>query len=69
VPLTDVLGATGLGYDAVSSTCSGLGAPIDSAAGLAACVARHHECRVEQWLEREAPRLRELIDLGGTPLP
>ncbi len=66
----DVLAVNGLGYAAAASTCSGLGVPtLDSAAALATCVARQHECRVEQWLERESPRLRELIDLGGTPLP
>jgi len=66
----DVLGATGLGYGALASTCSGLGvAPLDSSAALATCVVRQHECRVEQWLERETPRLRELIELGDTPLP
>ncbi|MEO7436832.1 MAG: hypothetical protein ABI080_15255, partial [Candidatus Binatia bacterium] len=66
----DVLGATGLGYGALASTCSALGgAPLDSSSALATCVVRQHECRVEQWLERETPRLRELIDLGNTPLP
>jgi hypothetical protein len=67
--LADVLAPNGLGYGAVASTCGGLGASLDSAAGLADCVARQHECRVEQWLERETPRLRELIELGATPLP
>jgi hypothetical protein len=69
-PFADVLASAGLGYGALASTCSGLGAgPLDSAPALATCVARQHECRVEQWLERETPRFRELIDLGGTPLP
>ncbi len=66
----DVLAETGLGYGAVASTCAGLGAgPLDSSSALATCVVRQHECRVEQLLERETPRLRELIELGGTPLP
>ena len=66
----DVLAAQGLGYAALASTCGGLGAgAIDDPGGLAACLLRQHECRVEQWLERETPRLRELIDLGGALLP
>lgn len=66
----DVLDATGLGYAALASTCAGLGAgTLDDPDALAACVLHQHECRVEQWLERAAPRLRELIDLGGAPLP
>ncbi len=70
VPFADVLAPSGLGYAAVASTCTGLGVPtLDSANALAGCVGRQHECRVEQWLERETPRLRELIRLGGTPLP
>jgi hypothetical protein len=70
LPFADVLSSTGLGYAAFASTCAALGAgALDSPAALAACVVRQHECRVEQLLERETPRLRELIDLGGTPLP
>ena len=66
----DVLAPNGLGYGAFTSTCAGLGVPaLDSSAALATCVARQHECRIEQLLERTTPRLRELIDLGGTPLP
>jgi hypothetical protein len=66
----DVLAPNGLGYAGLTATCAGLGTgPLDSAAALGACMARAHECRVEQLLEREDPRLRELIDLGGTPLP
>jgi hypothetical protein len=69
-PFADVLADAGLGYEALASTCGGLGvANLDSGAALADCVRRQHECRVEQWLEREAPRLRELIQLGATPLP
>jgi len=69
-PFTDVLDSTGLGYAALASTCGGLGAgALDGQNALAECVLRQHECRVEHWLERETPRLRELIELGGTPLP
>ncbi|MCC6849267.1 MAG: right-handed parallel beta-helix repeat-containing protein [Deltaproteobacteria bacterium] len=68
--IADVLAPAGLGYGVLSSTCAALGVPaLDSPAALGACVVRQHECRVEQWLERATPRLRELIDLGGTPLP
>jgi hypothetical protein len=66
----DVLATSGLGYAALASTCGAFGVPaLDSSAALATCVARQHECRVEQLLEHETPRLRELIDLGGTRLP
>jgi hypothetical protein len=69
-PFADVLASSGLGFATLASTCDGLGAgTLDGAGALAECVRRQHECRVEHWLERETPRLRELIDLGGTPLP
>ena len=69
-PFADVLGSTGLGYAALASTCGGLGAgTLDGPHALAACVLRQHACHVEHWLERATPRLRELIDLGGSPLP
>jgi hypothetical protein len=65
----DVLAADGLGYESLAPTCAALGVPLDSGAALADCVRRQHECRVEEWLERETPRLRELLQLGATPLP
>ena len=67
---SDVLAADGLGYQSLAPTCAALGvSTLDSDAALADCVRRQHECRVEQWLERETPRLRELIQLGARPLP
>lgn len=70
VATADVLAPVGLGFEALAGTCGALGVPsLDSSAALATCVVRQHECRVEQWLERETPRLRELVELGGTPFP
>jgi len=68
LPFADVLATRGLGFATWTSTCAALGAgSLDSPTALAACVARQHGCRVEQLLEREAPRLRELLNLGATP--
>ena len=35
------------------------------AADVAECLARHHACRVGPLLDAEAPRARELLELGG----
>jgi hypothetical protein len=68
--LADVLGASGLGFAALGGECSALGvANLDSIAAIADCIARRHECRVDQMLENELPRLRELLAVGGVTLP
>lgn len=70
-PLTvaDVLAAPGLAFDARAGECAALEAPPSgSLAALADCVARHHACRVDQMLENELPRLRELLAIAGVSL-
>ncbi len=62
----ELLGANGLGQSNVASYCAGVGVPaLATAADVAECLARHHSCRVGQLLDAEAPRARELLELGG----
>ena len=68
--LADVLGAGGLGFGAFGGECAALGVPsLVSIASLATCLERHHECRTEQMLESQMPRLEELLAIGGVALP
>ena len=62
----------GIGFGVTKRTleCGGLGAgQLDDAAAVATCVNRQHECRVEQALDAELPRWRELLAAGGITLP
>jgi len=66
----DLFDASGVGFGAHAALCGALGVPqYDSAADVAACLARQHGCRAEQLLERSLPRLREMLDLGELGLP
>src|SRR6185436_528040 len=68
--LTATLAATGIGFDVLAAECHGLGvASLDGVGAVGTCLARQHECRVEQALEAALPRLRELLDLGQVSLP
>lgn len=64
-----VVANEGLGFGAHATTCAGLGvATLASLDDIATCSVRLHACRVEQLLENQTPRLRELLELGATPL-
>jgi hypothetical protein len=64
-----VVANEGLGFAAHATTCAGLGvATLASLGDVATCSVRLHACRVEQLLENQTPRLRELLELGATPL-
>lgn len=64
----DLFGSSGLGATALAPTCTGLGVPtLATSADLASCLVRNLECRADQLLENETPRLRELLQLGTTP--
>ena len=68
--LADVVGSTGLGFQAQAALCKALGvSSLGSIAAIAECVTRQHECRAEQLLERELPRLRELLSTAQVTLP
>ncbi len=70
VSAPDLGGTTGLGFAARAEDCAALGVPtLASAADVAACTTRLHECRAEQLLDLETPRLRELLAIGGVALP
>lgn len=62
----ELLGANGLGQSDLASYCAAVGvAALATPADVAECLARHHSCRVGQLLDAEAPRARELLELGG----
>ena len=62
----ELLATNGLGQSSLASYCAAVGVPAHATpADVAECVARHHSCRVGQLLDAEAPRARELLELGG----
>lgn len=66
----DLLAPAGLDFGDRASVCIGLGVTsLTTVADIATCVQRQHECRVDQLLENETPRLRELLGLGHVALP
>lgn len=67
--LADVLATSGAGFDLLGGECTALGGGLGSITGLADCVARRHACRVDQMLENELPRIRELLAIAGVALP
>ena len=67
---TELLGAAGAGFQTDASLCKALGIPnLDGAPALATCLTRHHECRARQLLDRELPRVGELLTTGGITFP
>lgn len=70
VTIGELLGATGAGFQSQAALCKALGIPtLGDAAAITECVTRHHTCRAQQVLERELPRLDELLRTGGLTLP
>ena len=70
VTIGELLGATGGGFQSQAALCKALGVPtLGDAAAITDCVTRHHTCRAQQVLERELPRLDELLGTGGLALP
>jgi len=57
----DLRAEHGLGYDRLGAAC----ASLDTAAGVAACVADPHDCATARLAELEQPRLRQLLTLAG----
>ena len=43
--------------------------PLDSVGAVSECLIRHHRCRAGSSLERELPRLDELLTQGGVDFP
>lgn len=69
VGVASVVASAGLGFGSHETTCTGLGvATLASLGDVATCSVRLHACRAEQMLENQTPRLRELLELGATPL-
>ncbi|MCC6849425.1 MAG: CSLREA domain-containing protein [Deltaproteobacteria bacterium] len=62
----ELRGAAGGGFQAMAPLCKALGvASLDSAAAVGECLTRHHTCRAHQLVERELPRLDELLQSGS----
>jgi CSLREA domain-containing protein len=61
-----LLATNGLGHSSLAAYCAAVGVPaLATASDVADCLARHHSCRAGQLLDAEAPRARELLELGG----
>jgi len=70
VALTDLRSMLGIGYDALQTTCSGLGVSgLASVADVSECLVRQHVCRADQLLTSETPRAHELLAIGGAVHP
>jgi hypothetical protein len=70
LPFADLLQATGLGLGGTAPACAALGVPsLATVDDVAACLVREHQCRAEQLLETEIPRLREWMAAGGIVPP
>jgi hypothetical protein len=66
---TDLLAVAGLADDRLSTECADTFAtPVADALDVGACLARQHECRIEQLFDVEAPRSRELLAVAGLTL-
>jgi hypothetical protein len=66
VTTTDLLAATGLGFDGQANACAGRGvAAVATVADVAECVRRQQACSAERALGTAVPRARELLLLGG----
>jgi len=69
VGVAGVLASDGLGLGVQDTTCAGLGvSTLASLTDVVTCSVRLHACRAEQLLENQTPRLREWLQLGGTPV-
>ncbi len=71
VTADELLAETGLGFGlpALAAACSAVGVPVVAdAADAASCIARFHECRVEQLLSVQVPLASYLLGLVGRPL-
>ncbi len=69
VPPGDLLGAAGLGGDALTQRClDEFATSLVDVGDFATCVAAQHECRAEEMFDVEEPRSRELLDLAGVSL-
>ena len=65
-----VLDDLGLGFGSpeIAATCAALGVTVGDLADAAQCIARHHECRVEELLAVQTPPSAYLIGLVGRTL-
>jgi hypothetical protein len=70
VEIAELLGATGAGFQSQAGLCKALGVPsLGDLSAITTCLVRQHECHAQQLLERELPRLDELLASGGVVFP
>ncbi len=68
--IAEILGASGAGLQSQAALCKALAVPsLGSIAAVSDCLARHEQCRAHQLVEREIPRLDELLATGGIVFP
>jgi len=65
-----VLDELGLGFGSpeLAATCAAVGVTVGDLADAAECIARHHECRVEELLAVQTPLSGYLLGLVGRTL-
>jgi CSLREA domain-containing protein len=70
VAIAELLGGTGAGFQSQTGLCKALGVPsLGDVGAITTCLVRQHECHAQQLLERELPRLDELLATGGIVFP
>jgi Zn-dependent metalloprotease len=57
----------GLGYESLAHLCAPFEAGVDSAEGIADCVARVHACRADEMFGAQLPRAAALLESAGLP--
>jgi hypothetical protein len=66
----ELLGAAGAGFQSQAGLCHALAVPsLGSIGAITDCLTRHEQCRAQQLVERELPRLDELLATGGLVFP
>ena len=68
LPPADLAAPAGLGFDAASDVCAGLGTSVADATDVAVCTSARQECGADDLTTVAAPRSGELLRLISVPL-
>ncbi len=70
VAIGELLSGSGAGFQSQAGLCKALGVPsLGDIGAVTECLRRQHQCHAQQMLERELPRLDELLATGGVVFP